>query len=420
MPDSGQIESPFFSRAYGGFSRQQQQYYLERLEDPRAKVILDPMAGNGYALAQLALEGAQVWLGDINPALVSLALLRDPRIIRRHLSIEAYVLKLIGKLKSKNSKRKPDYFEDWIAPSIREQLRDYFGLLGIAPQSGPFSYSQTFWNAPASLRFAAALPVLAAREITCYRSSDNYTWLKKGGVCREPNLRDALLRALGRWRAFAEALTETDSKGSKWGTVSARLMNVENGCFGGSPMADIIITSPPYANRLDYTSMWAPELQVLASMWGKDSNLIKVNQMGSTVIKDKSVNSAVQTALPSFILETLDAIREDNAEASSRYYYPFFRNYAVTLQSALIQMGGRLKPGGLLVIFVRDTARKDVMFPTSDLIRDVLVRFCNMQEVDRVRRIHRSHLGLLRRSSAVSLYGLAQREWWLTFRKGTR
>jgi hypothetical protein len=422
MPDSTHTKSPFFSRAYGGFSRQQQEYYLAQIESPRDKVILDPMAGNGYALAQLALDGARVWLGDINPALVSLALFRDPRIIRHHSSLEAHVLEVLRSLKRKKTNEKRfDYVDAWVAPFMEEQLDSYLKLVGIGRLGSPFAYSSAFWTAPAKLRFAASLPVLAAREITCYRMSDNYTWLKKGGVCRESNLYDAMMRALRRWCSFAERLSVTrGNAGNGWGTVSARLMNAEHGCFGGSPAADIIVTSPPYANRLDYTSMWAPELEVLRAMWGGDSNLIKTTQIGSTVIKGKSVVVEEEAHLPNSILEALTAIREDKTEASARYYYPFFRNYALALQRSLIQIGGRLKPGGILVLFVRDTVRKDVMFATSELVRDVFIRCCNMREVDRVRRIHRSHLGLLRKSSTVGLYGLAQREWWLTFKKSVK
>jgi hypothetical protein len=378
------------------------------------------MAGNGYALSQLAFEGADVWLGDLNPAMVSLALLRDPRILRQHSSLAASALDFLRPFKPKRAQQKRfDHVEDWVAPSITEQLDAYLRLLGIGRLNSPFSQSGAFWAAPAKVRFIASLPVLAARELTCYRMSDNYAWLKKGGVCREANLYYPVVRALERWSEFAEALSSSRGDVRKeWGEISARLMNVESGYFGDSPMADVIITSPPYANRLDYTSMWAPELEILSTMWGGDSKLIKAAQIGSTVIKGKTVLEEEETDLPSSILETLTAIRDDkNAWASDRYYYPFFRNYALSLRRSLIQIGARLKPGGILVVFVRDTVRKDVMFATSELIRDVFTRYCDMCEVDRVRSMHRSHLGLRRRGSIAGLYGLAQREWWLTFRK---
>src|SRR5262249_13411726 len=40
-------------------------------------------------------------------------------------------------------------------------------------------------------------------------------------------------------------------------------MNPASNNFGSCPKADLVITSPPYANRLDYTRMWAPELNLL-------------------------------------------------------------------------------------------------------------------------------------------------------------
>jgi DNA modification methylase len=198
-------------------------------------------------------------------------------------------------------------------------------------------------------------------------------------------------------------------------------MNAEKGLFGESPLADLIITSPPYANRLDYTRMWAPELEVLAAMWKESSSEIKSAQIGSTVVEGKHVLSKEEMQLPKTIRQSLFDIRNDaDWKASESYYYPFFRNYAISMMRSLKQIENKLLPGGTLVVFVRDTVRKDIMFPTAELVQSVLVRSSKMKLLRTEKKVVRTHVGLLRKSAPSGMYGLAQLEWWLAFRKSEK
>jgi len=307
---------------------------------------------------------------------------------------------------------------DWIAPQIREALSTYVDRLSLDGGVTPFSYEANFWSMPANIRFAACLPVLAARSLTCFRASDNITWLKKGGLMRQTSIYEPIMRALDLWCRFAEETNFTKYGKRALGAISVCRMNAEEGLFGGSPRADMIITSPPYANRLDYTRMWAPELEVISAMWEGNSSEIKAMQIGSTVVEGKTVSSKEEARLPKPIRQALVDIRSDpDWKASESYYYPFFRNYAVSMMRSLNQIASKLRPGGILVMFVRDTVRKDVMFPTAELIRSVLVSGLKMKVLDKEKRVVRTHVGLLRKSSPSGMYGLAQLEWWLAFRK---
>jgi hypothetical protein len=194
-------------------------------------------------------------------------------------------------------------------------------------------------------------------------------------------------------------------------------MDVQHGRLGRIKNVDAIITSPPYANRLDYTRMWAPELEVLSTMWGTDSTAIKDAQIGSTVVERKTTSSEDEAVLPYRIRQVLSDIRLDKGKASETYYYPFFRNYAISIARSLPHIVSKLTPGGLLIFFVRDTVRKDIMFPTADMIASIVSKL-GFRQVQRERHILRHHVGFLRKSSAGGMYGLAQLEWWLAFRKG--
>jgi hypothetical protein len=75
-----------------------------------------------------------------------------------------------------------------------------------------------------------------------------------------------------------------------------------------------------------------------------------------------------------------------------------------------------VRPGGIVAVFIRDTTRKDILFPAGQLVRDALCTTGDFQEFQKRSVIVRHHLGL-RRKDAAGLYGLAQREWWLCFKR---
>src|SRR5439155_26131331 len=143
-------------------------------------------------------------------------------------------------------------------------------------------------------------------------------------LLREPDIHQALVRAVEGWALFAETYSR-NSGGLQMcdGELYVRRMDVERGCLGSVPGASAVVTSTPYANRLDYTRMWAPELEVLSAMWSADSTEIKAMQIGSTVVEGKAVTSEAEAILPTPIRRVLHQIRADTDwGASESYYYP--------------------------------------------------------------------------------------------------
>lgn len=404
-------DSPFGSRAYGGYTAEQERFYLDHIPVDAAS-ILDPMAGQGFLLANLAYRGANVWLGDINPALCLLSSLRSPQMAKKREALVGWVIDNLHKVSLPNSRTlQLEYVDEWVPKNIKAQLQSYRQVFGLF--ESPFT-SSTFWRSSIKRRFAAALPLLAAREIACFRSSDNLTWIKPGGLQREIKIVDPIKRALTEWLRFAENKIDEYRPQEPFGELFTQRMNASAGEFGSSPKVDAIITSPPYANRLDYTRMWGPETQVTAGIWDADIADIQSQQIGSNVVKGTVEQDNKQ--LPKLVSNALAAIKTDDDYASETYYYPFFRNYAFSLASAVRELSLRLTPRGVLVIFVRDTVRKDVMFPTATLVEKVMQRE-GFHTVGRERRIVKRHIGLRRRNAASGLYGVGQQEWWLAFRR---
>jgi len=406
-------DSPFYSRAYGGYTGDQERFYLEHLRGNQP-TVLDPMAGQGFLLANLAYRGFRVWVGDINPALCLLATLRSPKMVQNREKLVNWVADGLGKVAVPSAREfKLEYVDYWVPTGIKAQLQSYREAFDLAVD--PFTTS-AFWRMPLRKRFAAALPLLAARDITCFRSSDNLTWIKPGGLQREFQIVNPIKRALAAWLKYAEDKANELGPFRNHGELLVEKMDSRTGNFGLSPKADAIITSPPYANRLDYTRMWGPESQLAAAIWESNIDDIQLRQIGSNLVRGLKCIDQHDEELPRQIADALMAIRDDADYASESYYYPFFKNYAVSLMDAIRKMSARLKANGVLVIFVRDTVRKDVLFPAGVLVEEVLRR-AGFRTVGKERRIVKQHVGLRRRGATSGLYGVGQQEWWLAFRR---
>src|SRR5437867_3314202 len=95
---TGLLSSPFFKRGYGGFTSEHEKFYLEQVGLLHGAIVLDPMGGQGYSLARISLRGAQLWLGDFNPAPLLLGMLRGPDMVRRRVELSASLLKTLKRL----------------------------------------------------------------------------------------------------------------------------------------------------------------------------------------------------------------------------------------------------------------------------------------------------------------------------------
>ena len=414
--------SPFFFRNYGGYSEKQKVFYEDVIDSSKQTNILDPMSGQGYYLSDYSRKGISVWLGDINPALVILANLRDPYLLFKRDEVKKFAYSYLDKesKKFKRSHLQNTYVDGWLAKPINDEILK-FSEKNQSQKKWESKNNQTFWDLDPFERFLLSLPILAARDIVSFHPSDNKTWLKPGGLLREPNIYEVLKRVTNQWHFYASQISKTQKTTSNVDNLKLLLncsvMDAEKGNFGNCTSPNIIVTSPPYANRLDYTKMWYPEILIASLLFGINISDIKNIQIGSNVVRDKHIMIDEVDLIPNEIISILKDIQSDNNSKSSSYYYHFFCNYALSLSKSMKNISQFLEEDGILIVFVRDTVRKDILFPTAKLIKNVVENY-GLSIIRENKKIIRSHIGLLRRSnSQPGIYGMAQQEWWLVFKK---
>ena len=412
--------SPFFSRTYGALTKEQEEFCLHHLPARLGGITcLDPTGGQGRFVGGLAWRGADVWVGDINPVLPALAFLRSPQLVRRRDSLTTELESVARRLRTPREREgAPHYVDDWLGDGITGQLRAYATACGLEERRSPLSFGRGLWTATLRQRFAIGIALLAARRLASFRPTDNRTWTKPGGLLRVSAIAPAILQALEEWHDHVCELSAHIPEDGAAGSLNSSRMDAARDKFGHSPLANFVITSPPYANRLDYTRLWAPELAVLSAVWHADAQELRRLQIGTTVVTGRRDDTPDIRRLPAAVRKSLSAIRMDSESyATERYYYPFFRKYAVDLHKSLNHTASRLRQGGRIIYFVRDTVRKDVLFPTGVLAEQTLSQQLGFKVVSRERRIIKHHVGLLRRRAHSGLYGVGQQEWWLVLEK---
>lgn len=415
--------SPFYSRIYAGYSAAQIQCLVQHLEEAGGRLpIFDPMSGQAFALSTLSWFGHTVRINDINPAPLLLAWLRSAPVLRNlPARIAEYVLWLKQNKKSLDdfhieSKGQLQFITGWLSDAMTSQLEEY-GQLACRDASCLDLRRISEWDE--KLLFRLSILVLAARRLTCYIQSDNRTWLKPGGLDNKRALSDLLLEEL----AILQECKLVDEFQLKLGLFDTDFAGLQISCadvartdLSTFDKPCIAVTSPPYANRLDYSVMWAPELWVLSTALPNiDRTTIKRNQIGTTQIRTDDSPLPLD-CLPLSTRKELREIEKSGNYASGRYYYPFFRQFAMDLFYGLHHSVKAAPMAEKWIIFIRDTARKDTMF-SSHKICEFVMKSCGYRrrKVDDL-QIIRSHVGLMRRSkSQSSVHGFAQREWWLAF-----
>ncbi len=411
--------SPFFARSYGGFSLSQIKFIHSAIAHRQGGFFLDPMAGQARDFGDLALKGWNVIIEDINPACLCLAALRSPQLISRADRLVNSYLKKLATIKTPAISETDFVNDEWLTPSTISFIKEYKKEFEIREGSTPFQPGSIFWDGDIEPIFATALLVLAARKFVCYRPSKNTTWIKEGGIIPLGDLRKLLGEFAASWAEHVQTslaqLLHTPSGSFKISTAPA------DGTLAVSNTTPIsgVITSPPYANRLDYSVMWGPELAVLCELFDEDQQKIKRAQIGTTVVRGLKNKDASEQFLPPSAMHFLNEVASGKGKASDSYYLPFFRNYLVSLTEKLTSAANLVEQGGIFVCFIRDCVRKDARLDAEIFVSEAL-KFVGFEQSDALKSdkvIIKNHVGLRRPLEKGTVHGMAQIEWHLHFKK---
>jgi hypothetical protein len=208
--------------------------------------------------------------------------------------------------------------------------------------------------------FYVALFAVCRRLTAPYRSS-NPTWLRKPKagqtlICVE---RDEIIEALkssladmGRTLAASGTESQLDH-----GQVDLRIADTTVAALPGESV-DVVLTSPPYCTRIDYSAATRIELAVLHPLVDITMEGLGRRMIGSTRVPEHRI--VPQADWGKTCRRFLREVKAHPSKASDGYYYKTHLDYFAKMGSSLVNIAGALKPGGAAILVVQDSFYKDV------------------------------------------------------------
>ena len=344
-----------------------------------ATSILDPWAGSGTTNAVSYRRGVSSVGLDINPASLLIAKGRlappvgDP-------DGPASLLELVSIASHVDLGADPtDPLSIWFVPDAVGRLRalEYaaYVALSFPPRTIEFHGDSASLNtlSPA-LSFLYCVLFLTVRRMLRPYATTNPMWFKTS--IKSPKAR----KLSPSWPQLSQAYRDA------MGYLSARLsqpiedppiteFQIGNATDLGFALDrfDAVLTSPPYATRLDYVKGMLPELAVLGFQEEALSKL-RANTTGTPVVR-KLLGAPPHHGLieSESACVVLDRIKDHSSKGSRNYYYPWIQNYFLDLQESTKELARVTTNSGTICIVVQNSYYKDVPIDLQDIVIELFL-----------------------------------------------
>lgn len=363
---------------YAGFSAEFVRTSIRELAPKQPCIVADPMNGSGTTTAVAQSLGHYAVGADLNPFMAILAGAKDSNLANL-LRTNRISLPLCPSDSTK-AQSETQFRNDisaaneqrWLPPEIFRTIRCFIDAVETAAPDPSESLATALkdinaipgksYCGTAAFQIGAALTI--ARSFTNLSRLSNPTWLKPGdNSSSRPQLtfNDFLVRQLGQ---MTEDLKRFFGEGKK-----ERMVASLNCDFRAIPLnagsVDLIVTSPPYLTRLDYSVSTAPELALLGVDGHSISSSLRRSQMGSLITSGATPSTEIEVEIG--VARLLSQIASHRSKASANYYRKFFSNYFISAFALISKLSHLLKPGGKAILVVQDSWYKDIHIDLGQL-----------------------------------------------------
>ena len=193
------------------------------------------------------------------------------------------------------------------------------------------------------------------REFVAPFLSSNPTWLRrpKANQAKIEVPRDLIeARLLANLRGMALALSSRrDLLSNDHGAWEIRLKDTTTTTLPPESV-DLILTSPPYCTRIDYSAATRSELAVLAPLAQVVPEELGRQMTGSTRVPMQEIH--VSPTWGQRCCNFLEALRSHPSKASAGYYYRTHLDYFDKVARSISNLTQALKPNGVAILVVQD------------------------------------------------------------------
>ncbi|MEL6120184.1 MAG: class I SAM-dependent methyltransferase [Pseudomonadota bacterium] len=356
---------------YAGFPVEFAQYVLQKHAPPNA-LVLDPWNGSGTTTFTAALMGLRAIGVDINPVMVVIA---RARLLQSSESDSLIPLAhhIISDARNLDIDINQDALSSWFDQSTTVALRSIERsirkhLIGsFTVHAGGIALNHL--SSLAAIYYVALFSV--ARDLARQLRSTNPTWTRtvlRGEQLINCSRTSIEARLLEKIRKTAESLLLGNSIRHTSNHVCIREADVSTSPNIGVH-ADLILTSPPYCTRIDYTSMTRIEIAILSGLVEIDVLDLKRRMTGTTTVPKTC--SSEDARWGTTCLRFLDAVKNHRSYASSVYYYKNHFDYFDKMFRSLQSCRSNLKMGSDAILVIQDSYYKDVHNDLPQIISEM-------------------------------------------------
>ena len=348
---------------YAGYPESFARALLKSANLPKDAVVLDPWNGSGtttFSASQLGLTSCGF---DLNPVMIIIARARLLPPSEAD-SLAPLTRETIKGVRADQRLLRPNdpllwWFENSTAALIRsleQRIRNQLvGRQTLMPTGGKLERMSGL----AATFYVALFSV--CRQLTAPFRSSNPTWLRKPRS-DEVRVNADSERILGAFTSnvlsMAAALAERGSERQfEHAAAELKLADTTSTVLPEASV-DMVLTSPPYCTRIDYSAATRIELAVLHPLVNMKMEDLGRRMIGSTRVPDHAI--AVQENWGEICGSFLKELKAHPSKASSGYYYKTHLDYFEKMSRSMENLAKGLKVKGTAVLVVQDSYYKDV------------------------------------------------------------
>jgi hypothetical protein len=359
---------------YAGYSEAFARSLLESASLPEDAVVFDPWNGSGTTTYAASLLGITSCGFDLNPVMIVVARARLLSPSEAD-SIEPLAKEVVRFAESDAEPFDDDeplsrWFTEKTAASLRSIERSIRQWLVGAMTITPFGTRLDRISGLAATFYVALFTV--CRELVAPFLCSNPTWLRRPRSgepkidVRRDLLEDKLVTNLS---GMALALANRrDLLCRERGTGEVRLTDTTITALPPGSI-DLILTSPPYCTRIDYTAATRIELAVLAPL-GQAPEELGRQMIGSTRVPIHEVE--ICSSWGQRCCDFLEALRKHPSKASSGYYYKTHLDYFDKMAKSLHNLTRAIKRDGAAIFVVQDSHYKEIHNDLPSIITEIV------------------------------------------------
>lgn len=347
---------------YAGYPESFARPLLESANLPKESIILDPWNGSGTTTFSASQLGFASKGFDLNPAMIIIARARllPPS--------EADSLEPLARevIKGVRADQRLLHFDDplrwWFEPSVAALIRALESRIR-RHLVGELTATNSGVNLDQISGFAATLYVAlfsVCRLLAAPFRSSNPTWIRRPKA-DEPLIaadRESVIAAFtANVRSMTQALAARASEPNDRAAAQLHLADTTFTSIAEGSI-DMVLTSPPYCTRIDYSAATRIELAVMYPLVNMNIEDLRRKMVGSTKVPNHDV--VVDSAWGETCNRFIALLKAHPSKASSGYYYKTHVDYFDKMARSLTNIAGGLKPSGAAIVVVQDSYYKDL------------------------------------------------------------